>query len=322
MSDEVFPLRLPIVVISGEFESGKTLAILTTGYPLERTLLYDSEQGATTYSAQAPFVRVDLIEELNRKSPKWTDMEYYMAWKDHASKIKPDQFDVIGIDTIERLESGIADYVMQNPYPGRTKNQYMTMNAVYWNDVKDLLAREILALTSKCKMVIITAHMRDKWEDRKPTKQRERKGKETLSLLATLEIILQRKTGQLRPAAIVSKCRLDYGDLADPKTIRPMFDKYMPEFTWEKVRWYMQHGTDPDNPILPPDTSEEDEREREERVLELKAKIAEAELAKIAVTGRPAEKCPICKVSAAPDDDKAHAPWCKLGPDGVRYKDK
>jgi hypothetical protein len=319
MSKDIFPLPLPIVVISGEFESGKTLAILTTGYPLERTLIYDNEKSSAIYAAQAPFVRVDLMDELNKKSTKWTDIEFYLAWKEHAASIKPGQYDVIGIDTIERLESGIADYVKKNPYPGRTSNQYMAMGGVYWNDVKDLIGREILALTAKCKMVIITVHMRDVWDNKKPTNQRERKGKDTLSLLATLEIILQRKPGQIRPSAIVSKTRLTYGDLADPKGIRPMFDKFIPEFTWDKVRWYMNHGTDPDNPILPPDTSEEDERMREEHVLELKAKIAEAELAKAG--WKATERCPICNVTAAPDDNKFHAHWCVMGPDGVRVKD-
>ena len=56
MSDKrLFPQPLPIVVITGEYESGKTLAILTTGYPEDRTLLYDNEQSATLYEVVGNF---------------------------------------------------------------------------------------------------------------------------------------------------------------------------------------------------------------------------------------------------------------------------
>ena len=45
MSDKLFPLDLPVVVATGEYESGKSMLALTTGCPLERVLIYDNEEG-------------------------------------------------------------------------------------------------------------------------------------------------------------------------------------------------------------------------------------------------------------------------------------
>jgi len=287
MSDngkDLFPLPLPVVTITGEYESGKTLAILTTGYPLKRTLIYDMEQSSQTYEPLGDFQRVDLLSELSIEKPNWTNLDLYVKWLEHMRAIEPGKYDVIGIDTVERLEAGIADWLARNPrHFGRSANQYQKMAGVYWADVKALWGSHILELTAKAKMVILTVHMRDQYsrETKKPTGKRERKGKDTLSEMATLEITLVRKPGQVKPSAIVNKTRLVYGSLNDPASVRPMFDKWIPEFTWEKIRWYMEHGADPDNPILPPGPSEEELQAKEDERLRLKAEIAAAERAKI-----------------------------------------
>lgn len=271
MTDELFPRPLPIVVITGEYESGKTLAALTTGYPLNRVLLYDTEESATLYSAMGDFTRVDIIGTLG---DNWSNLDFYVAWRNHAAKIEPGQYDVIAIDTIERLEAGITDWVSRNPgHFGHTAGQYQKMSGIFWGDVKDLWARHILELRSKTRMVVLTAHMRNVYIRNQPTEMRERKGKETLSELATLEIELVRKDGQAAPSAKVLKSRLVYGDLENPSSLRPMFDPWIKEFTWERVREYMRTGTDPDNLQLPPGPSEE---EKEMERLKLQAEIARA----------------------------------------------
>lgn len=282
MTDNLFPLPLPVVVITGEYESGKTLAILTTGYPLERTLVYDNEESATLYEALGPFTRVDLMGELSRASSNgWNNEQFYLSWLKHMRDIEPGTYDVIGIDPIERVEAGLADWVRKNPtYFGHSAGQYSNMSGLFWGDVKDLWGRHILEMRAKAKMVILTAHMRNVYVGGKPTNKRERKGKDTLSEFATLEITLVRKDGQVTPSAKVDKTRLVYGNLSDPSSLRPMFDPWIKEFTWEKVRWYMTHGADPQNLQLEPGPSPEELKEQELHELELRAQIAEAELVK------------------------------------------
>ena len=84
MSD-LFPKSVPVTVVTGEFQSGKTVFALTTGYPLERTLIYDNELSAETYhTTDNPFVRVDLPGEMARLFPKgYTAVQFYDAWLRH-----------------------------------------------------------------------------------------------------------------------------------------------------------------------------------------------------------------------------------------------
>lgn len=282
MSDsKLFPLSLPVVVATGEYQSGKSMLALTTGAPIERVLVYDNEESVTTYHAMNPgFTRVDIAGQL---PSKWTNLDFYTKWVEHVRSIEPGRYDVIAVDTIERIESGISDWVTRNPqYFGHSANQYERMSGLFWGDVKDLWGRHILELKARCQLLILTAHMRDVYVDRKPVPgKRERKGKETLSELASLEVELKRKPGQRAPSALVIKSRLVFGNILNPKTLRPMFDPYIPEFTWDVVREYMQKGADPEHPILPPEKTEE---EKELEKLTLQAVIAQAKMAEPAVT--------------------------------------
>jgi hypothetical protein len=326
-----FPRPLPVVVATGEYESGKSLLILTTGAPLDRVLVYDNEQSMTLYESMGAFHRVDLVTELSQKYPDgWTNLQFYDAWRDHMRAIEPGQYDVIGVDPIERVESGVADWVAQNPgYFGHTRGQYQSMSGLFWGDVKDLWGRHILEMKARAEMVILTAHMRNVYQGGKPVPgKRERKGKDTLSELATLEVELVRKPGDAAPSAKVLKSRLVYGDLADPSGMRPMFDPWISPFTWARVVEYLKTGADPENPVLPPD----DPEEKRMRELELQATIAAAKLAEAEARADapPAghgsspssgngDKCPICAATAPYDSEKGHAPWCKLV-DGKRVR--
>ena len=288
MSDKLLPLDLPVVVATGEYESGKSMLALTTGCPLDRVLIYDNEESVATYHAMNPaFTRVDIAGSLP-KNKTWTNYDFYLAWVEHLRSIPTGKYDVIAVDTIERIESGISDWVSKNPaYFGHTANQYNSMSGMFWGDMKDLWGRHILELKARAQMVILTVHMRDVYENRKPVPgKRQRKGKDTLSELASLEVTLQRKKGQAAPSAYVMKTRLVYGDITKPDTLRPMFDPYIPKFTWDVVREYMQHGADPEHPILPPEPTAE---EKEEHRLELEATIAAAKLAEIEQSGQQPE---------------------------------
>jgi len=297
MSDKLFPVTLPVVVATGEYQSGKSMLALTTGAPLDRVLIYDNEESVSTYHAMSPaFTRIDIAGMLP-VGKTWTNLEFYLKWREHLRSIPAGKYDVIAVDTIERVEAGISDYVRINPVEfGHTAKQYELMSGLYWGDVKDLWGRHILELKQRCQLVILTAHMRDVYADKKPVAgKRQRKGKDTLSELASLEIELKRKPGQAAPSASVLKTRLVYGDISKPDTLRPMFDPFIPKFTWEVVREYMLKGADPEHPILEPEPSPE---EKEMHKLELQATIAQAKLLE-AEEGTPegAPEAPKAKVN-------------------------
>jgi hypothetical protein len=196
---------------------------------------------------------VDLSTELSQKHPDgWTNLHFYEAWRDSMRAIEPGRYDVIGVDTIEPIESGITDWVAQNPsYFGRTPRQYDESRDRFWSDVDTLLAVNILELRVKAKMVILTANMTHAYQEgRRVRGKRQRKGRHILSKLATLEIELAYNIGDTAPSAKVLKSPQIPG--GSSKT-RPMFDQWISPFTWSRVVEYMQTGTDTDDPILPPD---------------------------------------------------------------------
>lgn len=89
MSD-LFPKSVPVTVVTGEFQSGKTVFALLPLF-LECTLIYDNELSAETYhTTDNPFVRVDLPGEMARLFPKgYTAVQFYDAWLKHMRAVLP-----------------------------------------------------------------------------------------------------------------------------------------------------------------------------------------------------------------------------------------
>lgn len=282
MTDQpLFAKSVPVTVVTGEYQSGKTVFALTTGYSLERTLVYDNELSAETYhSDENPFVRIDLPGELSRQYPKgYTSIQLYDAWLKHMRAIQPGQYDVIVIDTIETIEDGLCDWVEKNSALfGHSTAQYQKMSGIFWGDVKTEWKRIIQEMKSRCRMVILIVHMRDEYKNNVRTGNRQRRGKETLSELATLEVELVRKnTDQSAPSGKIHKHRFFSGSLADAGTIKPTLPRWMEVCTWTKIREYLVTPVEHD--VAPPveDTTKADEMEK----LRLQAIIAEAEVVKI-----------------------------------------
>lgn len=303
MSD-LFPKAVPVTVVTGEFQSGKTVFALTTGYPLERTLIYDNELSAETYhTSDNPFVRVDLPGEMARLYPKgYTAAQFYETWLKHMRAIAPGQYDVIIVDTIETIEDGLGDWVEANPGVfGHTAAQYQKMSGIFWNDVKAEWKKVIQEMKARCRMVILIVHMRDEYKNNVRTGKRQRRGKETLSELATLEVELVRKPGQEVPSARVHKHRFFAGSLIQPSSVKPTLPSWMPECTWAMIRGYMANPVEKD--ILPPEEDKTEELAMEK--LRLQAAIAEAELAKAEMQAATASKtASAAKAASAPP---AHA---------------
>src|SRR5688572_26103504 len=127
LTTPLWPKKIEVMGLSGEFESGKTRFALGI-CPGPQTLLYDFEKSAGTYD-ELGHHRVDVPSEVLRKYPKGaTSLEVFEWWLAHVRSVPPGKYRVIVIDTANDIEAGLVDYVAKNPTKfGRSSGQYLKM---------------------------------------------------------------------------------------------------------------------------------------------------------------------------------------------------
>lgn len=266
--------KLEIIGLTGEFASGKTLFGLTIA-PAQ-TLVFDTEKSCGPYE-QLGFTRVDLTKLSNLKP-----IELFEKWWAGIKQIPIGKYRVGMLDTVSEIESGLADWVEQNPGEfGHTKGQYDKMEGLFWGDVKEFWKRILSDLASRFETFVFTAHLRNVWEGGRPTGKRSPKGKETLMELTSLYLHLERKAddkGRVadKPSARVLKTRLAYAavDEAGDITIKPILPPYLHEATPAAIRRYIEQPADyaklKKSELLPEERLSDDQR------LTMQAGMAEA----------------------------------------------
>lgn len=275
--------NLEVIGLTGDFESGKTMFGLTI-CPGKETLVYDTEKSAGTYQSLG-FDRIDVPAEMTTKHPNgFKPIDLFMFWRDHIKPIPVGKYRVIMLDTVSEIESGLAEYVRQNPRDfGYSPGQFAKAEGLMWGAVKDYWKSILSDIAARCETFVFTSHLRRVWKGNSPTSERAPKGKETLMELASLYLFLERKIDAKgnkprQPSATVLKSRLA-DTTFDPETgdveSFPLLPPRLPIATPKAIREYI---------LNPPDYSklksservevvEESESEKEERRLA----IAEAE---------------------------------------------
>ncbi len=301
MSGPLWPKPIPVIGLTGEYASGKTLFALTIA-PGRRTRVYDLEKSSASYE-DLGCDRIDvpdkMLEITNGKgaSPEQT----FLWWRDHVRTIEPGQFDVIVLDPVSEIEQGLYDFVSNNPgLFNKTKAQYLKSSAMIWGDVKDYWKRILSELAARCQTFAFIAHLKSVWVDNKPTNKKAPKGKSTLEELASLYLWMERKPnarGEVPavPSAVVKKGRLLHTRI-DPETgeIRmvPALPPRLPVATPAAIRRYMLTPPDPEK--LKPEELAPEEKLSEEDMLELRARVAEAEVERLRLeaeaSGKPTPK--------------------------------
>jgi len=114
---------------------------------------------------------------------------------------------------------------------GYSANNRLT--ALGWGELKRRERSMLLSLKGKCKLLILTAHMRMEFIGKRPSGRYEPKGKETIAELASLSLILERKDNNPIPSAIVEKSRLITSDM------KPMLPPRIPVCTWDSIIAYL-----------------------------------------------------------------------------------
>lgn len=284
----LWPKPIPIIGVTGAYGSGKTLFGMTISPTPGTTLVYDFEKSSESYEDLGAH-RVDAgAYMLDRHQGKAKPIDLFKWWRDHVRSIQPGKYRVIMVDPVSEIESGLVAYVEANPQEfGRTKRQYEVASGLKWGDVKELWKQVLSDVAARCETFVFVAHLKQVWAGNSPTGKVAPKGKTTLDELASLYLHMERvadkRTGQAPavPSAVVRKQRLVHTRI-DPETgelqITPALPPRLPLATPVAIRQYQ---------LTPPDYAALDEEERapedapptEAELLEMRTRVAEAELA-------------------------------------------
>lgn len=315
-------IDIPVIVGTGEFESGKTLFGLTI-CPGPETLVYDWEGSSLTYRPSLNFAHVDIAEEMSKKfgTKRYTAMDRYLWWRDDIfERAQKRQFRVGMIDPTSELEDGIAEYVKKHVGEfDLTLAQIQKSAGLFWGAMKKEWKFTLERLRPYFETLYLTVHLRDQFVGNAPSGKREPKGKETLMELASLSLWFDRSPGPdgvkpKAPAANVLKSRLSKMRV-DPETgeidIVPVCPPRLPVATPAAIRNYI---------AKPPNYKKLKEEERffeksmsEEEKLRLQAQIAadtraaaEGELQRLERMRQAAEAQQAAAASAPQAPDQAN----------------
>jgi hypothetical protein len=268
---------IPIIGLTGEFSTGKTLFGLTID-PGPRTIVWDNEGSSLSYKGIG-FKHVDVADELRKKFGRreYKPRDRFTTWLENARACEPGQYTVGMIDPASEIESGLVQFVEENPERfGYSAKQFEKSTALLFGAVKDYWEQILDDLRTRFQTLCFVVHMREEFKGGAPTGKREPKGKETLWQLASLFLKFERAPNTEIPSAVVLKSRVAKTEFVGGrlKIVNCLPDR-LPEATPDAIRQYII--TPPDfnnlkaNERFQPETMTEDER------LRLRAYIAEKE---------------------------------------------
>lgn len=303
-------VKIDVFGACGEYKSGKTLLGLSiapgkhSDGPFAgqaRTLILDFEKSAGAYGGTGA-ERIDVHNELIAKFPNgYSASNVYLWFLEKIKSIQPGQYDVIIVDTISDLETGMVEYLKENIQKevGITPGQFNSSQGLFWGKVKDKWKLVLLQLSTKCQTFFFTAHLRSRYEGNAPAKSadirkaKEAKGKDTLLELASLYLWLDRRpdkeTGKYPkvPRAWVQKDRMadTFINNEGEVVITPLLPPVIEQATIKQIRDYISKGFnyDGNSKLLKTDVEAMTEEEKlclEREIAEQKAIAAQAELAR------------------------------------------
>lgn len=272
---------IEVLGLTGDFGSGKTIFALSIS-PGPSTRMYDTEKSSSAY-ASLGFDRVDLVDSMLRAKPTGhKPIDLFEWWQNDVRSVKPGKYKVIALDCVSEIEEGLVEYVRRNPQEfGYTANQFARAEALMWGCVKAYWKRILSDIAARCETFVFCSHLKAKFVNNAPTREKVAKGKETLMELASLYLRLERvadKKGNVpdKPAAIVLKSRLATMTFLDGElTTIPTLPPRIPVATPAAIRDYM--ATPPDYSKLKAGERAEEKEITEEELLHLKLDLANAE---------------------------------------------
>lgn len=318
---------LPIIGVTGEYSSGKTLFGLTIDP--KNTLYYDFEKSGACYEALG-INRIDVPEELAKRyasrQKKYTAEEVFTWLLTHLDGIERDRYSVIFVDPISDAEDGMTDWVAgrHKEFKYKSRESFQSMKGVFWGKVKSEWKRVLLGeLSTKCQSFVFSTHLRQVFKNDKAIPGKfEAKGKSTLREIASLYITLSRqprKKGDQPPEipwAEVDKNRLvvtcQEGDAVKVKRVLP---PTIPIATPQAIREYILNPPDFDDlkdeeKMVEHDLTEEQRLAMQQEIAEANRAAAEAQkdAAEYSVKAEAARAKALAKLRpVSVDDEEADA---------------
>lgn len=305
----LWPQPIPIIGVTGPVGSGKTKFCLSI-CPGPQTLVYDLEQSSASYS-YIGFERIDVQKEMQKIKPNgYKAIDLWKWWISHVRAIPPGKYRVIVIDPVTDLERGLTDFVAENPGAfGHTSKQYDMMSGIMWGDVKDFEKQVMAEICGRCETFAFTTHLGNVWgDDKKPTKEKKPKGKESLMQLASLYLMLSRETGVGPPSAVKLKGRLEIGEVIDGEVVSyEVLPPRLPVATPKAIRDYFKNPAGR-KPLTEAEKVKIEVMSEDER-LRLETAKAEAEAATAQARADAAKAVQATVVLTAPEGNNDPAKW-------------
>jgi hypothetical protein len=218
--------------IAGRFGAGKTVFGLSNPWANDTpTIVIDSEGSAQQYRDVFNFEVIDLKPETSLNN-LLLDIDRYK----HRC--------VIILESIEILQDTLTTDIFATSNP----NVVEKASTVVWGKVKTHLRRIIMALKSKCDILIITAHTRAMFDNGQITKLQEPKFMAPAWELTHLALLLERRSTSILPDAILDPTRGKSRFVENVNGILlPVLPPRIPEFSWEKLLYYLKNPADYSN---------------------------------------------------------------------------
>jgi hypothetical protein len=250
-------VRIPVIGVTGKYQSGKTLFALSIAPGQKRTRVYDFELSASGYRG-LDFDYVDVPATMRGLfgQKEYRPIDVFRWWQQDVLAIQPGSYAVIVADPITDIESGLVDFVASEyaKHGFSSEKSFVITGGIFWSKVREHWKRLLADLASRCETFIFTAHLKKDWVNGKPTSKDKPGGKTTLLELASLYLWLDRspdpKTGKVsaKPRCHKKlKDRLSYTSF-DQQTMEPVILPYLPpafdDCSPSKIREYVQKPAD------------------------------------------------------------------------------
>lgn len=242
-----------IIEITGEHDSGKTLAALFVNYkfgvPLKRIAFFHDDVKYPGYPPDSFGLFIDLVKET--KGMKLFDYRQYVLKR--IETIKSGQFDIIIFDTWAKFGESIKNFVVANRYQFRAKDEFImqhdlkVVGAQTWKDAHNEEASMAGMLSNLCDCLIVTSHLKDHYSGNAKTgKQVDELGK-AWDKICNMRLWLRHNRDSGVPVTLVLKRihrpGVDENGLPTtidvlPRRIKPLQDE---RSIWDAINRYWQN---------------------------------------------------------------------------------
>jgi hypothetical protein len=306
-------MRIPIIMVSGPVNSGKTLFALTIDPNTRRpatdtpptTIVWDQEGSADSYAGALNFEHRDTRAAVGAgvhmertaagpMDPRWRKIlletadcndnpaaSMFRAWYLSLLKIPIGQYAVGICDTFTPLQDGLAAWLKMHPEAfGRSAGEYQKIaQATLWPDIKAVLGH-ILATDCRTRFgtFILNAHLKPEWANGARTGRQVAEGLDVLEKLATLHLELDRSPKEKNkeaPRVPAALVRKERLVRFGPTADddRPILPPRIPACTPDAIRRYI--AMPPDFARLEPGERLPDQSMSDDEKLRIQAAIAE-----------------------------------------------